>query len=79
MNRLKNKIITLDDDNEYGIYESIDYNNEKYLYLININNLTDHIVCKVQILNENLYIKILEKDNEEYNNIINAFAKSLIH
>ena len=78
MNKIKNKIITLDDDNDYAVFESADYNNERYLYLININNLSDHQVCRLKIVNDDLCINIINKDNEEYNNIINAFAKNII-
>lgn len=59
----KGGTIKLSDSNEYAIISIINYENHKYLYLVDINDNTNIKFCEEK--DENSVIKMIEIDNAE--------------
>ena len=66
--------VTLEDGINYLIFEQIDYNNIKYLYLVNENDKDDFCIRKVIIEDEKQYLTAIADENE-LNMAIKLFAK----
>ncbi|MBQ7140771.1 MAG: hypothetical protein IJO32_04645 [Bacilli bacterium] len=86
MNVNINDILTLDNDMEYIVCSKIDYNNDDYLYLININNNLDFKILKYNKNTETLIEVNSEKIQvllplfykvgiKNFNDLINSFSK----
>ncbi len=66
------EFVILDDNKKYCIINEIIYNNIKYLYLTNIENIDDFTIRK-EINNE-----FVGLDNEEeFNKVVDIFIKKI--
>lgn len=61
-------LITLNNNMEYLVMKQIDYNNNKYLYLISKDGISDIMICAYE--NENLDIV---KDEELFIKLLSLF------
>ena len=67
-------IITLEDGIEYAVIAEITYNEQKYVYLTNINDYTDFCIRKVISENEQEFLVGLD-DDKEFDLAVTLFAK----
>lgn len=67
-------VITLENENEYIIIDTIEFNNNKYLFLSNKEDETDMCVRKVLIKEEKEYLVKLDSENE-LEEILNKFSQ----
>lgn len=66
------EFVILDDNKKYCIIKEIIYNDIKYLYLTNIDNIDDFTIRK-EINNEFVGLD----DEEEFNQIVDMFIKEI--
>lgn len=59
MQIVKGNIITLSDNKKYLVLSKIDYSNEKYLYLSNLEDPVDIKVCREESENESLQLVVV--------------------
>lgn len=71
---MKLNFVTLENGNDYLVIEEKNYNNIKYLYLVNENDDKDFCIRKVVLDNGIDKIIALEND-EEFNIAIKLFNK----
>lgn len=57
---IEGKISVLENDQEYEVIDTLEYNNQKYILFSNIKNIEDICVRK-----------IIYKDNDEYFSLLN--------
>ena len=67
-----NTIITLEEDKKYTIVSQINYENIQYLYLANIEDITDFAIGTIE---ETDFVEI--KDEQLLSNLIIKFAESI--
>ena len=67
-------VITLEDDIEYAIIEEIVHNNNKYVYLTNVNDYEDFCIRKVITEGTEQFLVGLDDDNE-FDLALMLFAK----
>lgn len=68
-------ILTLNDNNDYVIVSIINYLNEDYAFLIDINNKNNIIYSKIN----NDKITVLDKKNKELINTLNKLFEKTTH
>jgi len=68
-------VITLEDGIEYAIIEEIEANNNKYVYLSNVNDSEDFCIRKV-IIEGNEEVLIGLEDEDEFDLALMLFAKN---
>lgn len=59
MQIVKGNIITLSDNKKYLVLSKIDYSNEKYLYLSNLEDPANIKVCREESENESLQLVVV--------------------
>ena len=64
-------ILEIDGEGNFIIIDEVDYNNNKYLYLMNMNDTTDFFIRKQK---DNDTIVGLDKD-EEFANVMRLFTE----
>ena len=72
MNIEKNSIVKLTDNKLYFVLETLDYNENKYIYVIEKDNPMNLKFYKEQIVNNQISLNIVE-DKEELNLIMKKF------
>lgn len=70
-------VITLEDNIEYTEIDKIEYNNNTYIYLSDIENPENFCIRKVIIENNEEYIIGLDNE-EEFNNAFNLFQQKYL-
>ena len=72
---IKTDIYTLEDNNEYEVYDSIEEDNNTYLLLAEVNNIRN-IVIRNLVYEQSSGIEHIERlDIDKYNDIFNKFIK----
>lgn len=75
----KGEIVTLDNNKEYLVYDVIQKNNKKYIYLSsNTDDIKDLevLICEEKIENDNVILKLLT-DKNEITEIANELVKGV--
>lgn len=70
-------VITLEDNIEYTEIDKIEYNNNTYIYLSDIENPENFCIRKLIIENNEEYIIGLDNE-EEFNNAFNLFQQKYL-
>lgn len=68
----KEEILTLDNNKEYVVVSTLDYDNSHYVYLINIKDKKDFMFCKFE---NNELIKIT--DNNLVERLMHLFVEKM--
>lgn len=75
----KGEIVTLDNNKEYLVYDVIQKNNKKYIYLSsNTDDIKDLevLICEEKIENDNVILELLT-DKNEITEIANELVKGV--
>ena len=67
-------VVTLEDDIEYNEVDKIEYNNNTYVFLSDLENPENFCIRKLITENDEEYIIGLDSD-EEFNNVLNLFTQ----
>lgn len=67
-------VVTLEDDIEYTEVDKIEYNNNTYVFLSDLENPENFCIRKLITENDEEYIIGLDSD-EEFNNVLNLFTQ----
>lgn len=76
MNIEKNNLIHLTDDKLYFVLETLDYNNNKYIYVIEKDNPMNLKFYKEKLINNLPALNIVE-DKDELNIIMKKFYEKM--
>ena len=74
MNLEKYQIITLEDNNEYMVIDSIIYDDKNFLYLTNTKNPKDQLIALSSKINDEITIEALDYEGEENKEILNELS-----
>lgn len=70
----KGKYITLDNGVEYLIVSDIIYDNDKYVFLINPNNVKEQYYALVELVDENVNVNIIDLNANENRDTIDLLS-----
>lgn len=70
-------VITLEDNKEYGIFDTLEHENNKYLFLGNLQDESDVCMRKIIVKDGKEYLRKLE-DEEEFENIMTLYYEKHI-
>lgn len=68
-------IVVLEDGLEYAVIDEIKHNDNKYIYLTNVNDVEDFCIRKIIVENNEQFIIGLE-DEKEFDLALMLFAKN---
>lgn len=76
------QVLTLEDNNKYVVIDSKIYEDNNYIYVININEPKDQLIALVTKENDDISVKTLDyqcQENKELiKNLSNIFIESIL-
>jgi len=78
MNLEKNDIITLDNEKEYIVLDSIIIDGDNFLYLVEKDNVSNHKIAMINEENGRIKINELDTDSNDNKEILSKIFENLV-
>ncbi len=75
----KGQLLTLDDNNKYVVIDSIVYENNNFVYIVNSDDLKDQTIALATCKNDEINVHSLDYQSEDNKELINTLSNLFVH